>query len=111
VEGVVCGLLDALDALARVAVLDDGPLVLVGGGARSPAYRRILADLSGRVVLVPDGDEAVATGAAVQAAAVLLGRPLAAVQEAWGLGGGQMIEPDDSVDAAAVRGSYAEVRG
>jgi len=111
VEGVVCGLLDALDGLAAVAVLDDGPLVLVGGGARSPAYRQVLADLSGRAVLVPDGDEAVATGAAVQAAAVLLGRPLAEVQESWRLGEGLLVEPDDSVDAAAVRSAYAEVRG
>ncbi len=111
VEGVVCGLLDALDALSSVVALDEGPLVLVGGGARSPAFRRVLADLSGRPVLVAAVDEPVATGACVQAAAVLLGRPLAAVQESWGLGTGVLVEPDDSVDAAAVRGAYAEVRG
>jgi xylulokinase len=111
VEGVVCGLLDAFDALASVVALEEGPLVLTGGGARSPAYRRVLADLSGRPVLVPAADEPVATGACVQAAAVLLGRPLAAVQEGWGLGTGFLVEPDASVDAAAVRGAYAEVRG
>jgi xylulokinase len=111
VEGVVCGLLDALDALASVVTLDGGPLVLVGGGARSPAFRRVLADLSGRPLLVPGADETVATGACVQAAAVLLGRPLAEVQEDWGLGAGTLVEPDDSVDAAVVRGAYAEVRG
>jgi xylulokinase len=111
VEGVVCGLLDALDALATVVALDDGPLVLVGGGARSPAYRRVLADLSGRPVLVPDAAETVATGACVQAAAVLLGRPLHEVQAAWGLGGGTAFDPDLSVDAAAVRAAYADLRG
>jgi len=42
---------------------------------------------------------------------VLLGRPLAAVQESWGLGTGTVVEPDDAVDATAVRGAYAEVRG
>jgi len=85
--------------------------VLVGGGARSPAYRRVLADLSGRPVAVPDVGEAVATGAAVQAAAVLTGRSPDEVQTAWGLGGGVVVEPDGSVDAAAVRDAYAALRG
>ena len=71
----------------------------------------MLADLSGRVVLVPEVDEAVATGACVQAAASLLGRPLADVQAAWGLGAGTSVEPDLSVDAGAVRDAYAELRG
>ncbi len=110
VEGVVCGLLDGLDALAAVAVVDDGPLVLAGGGARSAAFRRVLADLSGRAVLVSRADEAVATGAAVQAAAVLNGSPLDEVQSAWGSGGGALVEPDPSVDGAAVRAAYAAVR-
>ena len=111
VEGVVCGLLDALDVLDALVPVDGGPLLLVGGGARSPAYRRVLADLSGRVVLVPGVEEAVATGACVQAAATLLGRSLADVQTAWGLGAGTSVEPDPSVDAGAVRGAYAELRG
>jgi len=111
VEGVVCGLLDALDALTETVDTDGGALVLVGGGARSAAYRRVLADLSGRTVVVAAGDEVVATGAAVQAAAVLTGRSLTEVQAAWGLGAGAPIEPDGSVDAAAVREAYAALRG
>ncbi len=111
VEGVVCGLLDALDALAAVADLDGGPLVLVGGGARSPAFRRVLADLSGRPVEVPGIDEAVATGAAVQAAAALTGRPLDEVRATWVPATCVRVEPDGSVDAGAVRGAYADVRG
>jgi xylulokinase len=111
VEGVVCGLLDALEALGAMVDVDDGPLVVVGGGARSPAYRRVLADLSGRPVLVPTGDEAVATGAALQAAAVVSGRTLDELRSAWGLGGGTLVEPDRSVDAGAVRAAYAHVRG
>src|SRR4029077_11808345 len=47
-EGVVCGLLDGLDALTRAGVSADGDIVLVGGGARSAAYQRVVADLSGR---------------------------------------------------------------
>ncbi len=52
VEGVICGLLDGLDALAAFAPCD-GRLVVVGGGARSAGYRRVLADLTGRAVVVP----------------------------------------------------------
>jgi xylulokinase len=111
VEGVVCGLLDALDALHGLVDADDGPLVLVGGGGRSAAFRRVLADLSGRTVVVPDIAEAVATGACVQAAATLLGRPLDDVQVAWGLGGSELVEPDAGVDCASVRQAYAELRG
>ena len=111
VEGVVCGLLDALDSLCALAAVGDGPVALVGGGARSTAFRRIVADLSGRPVAVPDAVEAVATGACVQAAAVLLDRPLAEVQAAWGLGAGAVVEPDRSVDGAAVRQAYAALRG
>jgi xylulokinase len=110
-EGVVCGLLDGLDALASVADVDAGPLVLTGGGARSSGYRRALADLSGRAVLVPRCDEAVATGACVQAAATLLGRSTDEVARSWGLGDGELVRADPRIDAAAVRSAYAELRG
>ena len=111
-EGVVCGLLDALDALADLVPVGDGPLLLVGGGARSAAYRRALADLSGRTVLVPDLEEAVATGACVQAAAALSGRHPNDVHADWGVGGGDtLVAPDPRVDAPAVRREYAALRG
>ena len=41
VEGVVCGLLDGLDALTAAGVRADGSIVLVGGGAQSAAYRQV----------------------------------------------------------------------
>ncbi len=108
-EGVVCGLLDGLDALGDLA--GTGPLLVVGGGARSRAYRRVLADLSGRPVVVPRGDEHVATGACVQAAAVLHQRPPVEVALAWGLGPtGEAVEPDPEVDAAGLRSAYAALR-
>ncbi len=94
-EGVVCGLLDGLDALRASGVAtDDGRLFLVGGGARSGAYRQILADLAQRPVVVTTEDELVALGACVQAAARVSGVPIADVQEAWALGMGTTVDPD-----------------
>jgi xylulokinase len=112
-EGVVFGLLDGLDALRRATDLargGSGRTVLVGGGARSPAYRRIVADLSGLAITIPEGEEHVAIGACVQAAAVLHGRPPDEVAEAWGLGGGEVVEPDERVERAALRARYAGLR-
>src|SRR5204862_5510278 len=99
-EGVVFGLLDGLDALRRVGVGHPGTgrTMLVGGGARSAAYRQIVADLSGLPVTVPGGDEHVAIGACVQAAAVLHERPPELVADAWGLGDGIEVEPRHRVD-------------
>ncbi len=112
-EGVVCGLLDAIDALERagVAASTSGRLVVVGGGARARAYPQVLADLSGRVVSVPAGNEHVAAGACVQAAAAFAGRPPAAVAREW-FGETQMeVVPANSVDRAAIRSAYAAARG
>jgi xylulokinase len=84
VEGVVCGLLDALDALSAQAPIE--AVRLVGGGARSAAYRQVVADLCQLPVMLADADEAVATGACVQAAAVARGTAHREVAEQWGLG-------------------------
>ncbi len=106
VEGVVCNLLAAADALGPPS--PGGRVFLVGGAARSAAYRRVVADLTGRVVQVPSGDELVAGGAAIQAAAVHLGCDFARVADAWGLARGETVEPDDGADGAAIRAAYAE---
>jgi xylulokinase len=107
-EGVLCGLLDGLDALRTAGVaVDEGRLFLVGGGARSPAYRQILADLAQRPITVSAEDELVALGASVQAAARVAGAPVADVQEAWALGMGTTIDPQlDAGTAAEVRAAY-----
>jgi xylulokinase len=109
-EGVVCGLLDGRDALAAAGVDVGERLVLVGGGASSAAYRRIVADLSGLPVEVPDTGEHVAAGACVQAAAALDGHPPQEVARAWGLGATRVVEPDPAVDREQVRGAYAAAR-
>ena len=72
VEGVLCGLADALDAL-RDSGLVIRRVVMIGGGARSEAVRRIAPQVFGTEVLVPPAVEAVADGAARQAAWALAG--------------------------------------
>ncbi len=113
-EGVVCGLLAGVDALARVGVDTGGSLHLIGGGARSRAYRRIVADLWGRGIVVPDADEMVATGACVQAAAVLSGSATTpvAVARRWGLGRGERLAPSAGAEhGPAVRERYRRLTG
>jgi xylulokinase len=73
VEGMLCGLADGLDALAAVGV-PIGRVLLVGGGARSEAVRRIAPTILGRPVTVPPPGEYVADGAARQAAWTLSGQ-------------------------------------
>ena len=108
VEGVVANLLAGAADLAKwEPAVTEGPVVLIGGGSRSAAYRQVVADLTGRPVVVPDADELVARGAAVQAAAVLTGASFADVASAWGSGAGATTEPDPAVDGAAIRAAYA----
>ncbi len=110
VEGVVCGLLDGLDALTSAGADPSGDVMLIGGGARSLAYQQVVADLSGRRVIVPDAMELVAAGACVQAAATLRGCDPADVAAEWKLGRGVTVEPDANVDRAAVRAAYTAAR-
>jgi xylulokinase len=107
VQGVACGLLDAFDALTRVAPVS-GRVVLTGGGARSRALRAVLAGLLPVPTLLAGVDQAVSTGAAVQAAAVAGDTDHATVQARWGLGGDESAV--DGVDSGNVRDRYAELR-
>ena len=106
-EGVVCGLLAGVDALRAAGAAAGGRWHLVGGGARSPAYRRVTADLAQKPIRVPAAAEIVAAGACVQAAAQV-GLPLADAPEAWALGAGADIDPDPAVDTPAIRAAYAQ---
>jgi xylulokinase len=72
VEGMLCALAEGLDALVEHGAAANR-VVLVGGGARSEAVRRIAPALFGMPVLVPPPGEYVADGAARQAAWVVLG--------------------------------------
>lgn len=109
VEGVVCNLLAGADELSRwVPDVGRDRTVLVGGGAHSPAYRQVVADLTGRPVVIPGSDELVARGAAIQAAAVLAGSTVDAVMEAWGHGPATIVDPTPGVDGVALRQVFAE---
>jgi xylulokinase len=103
VEGLLCGLADGLDALEQQGARIERVL-LVGGGARSEALRRIAPSVLGRPVLVPPPGEYVADGAALQAAWVLAGGE---APPSWPLAGVESYEGDP---VPAVRARYAEVR-
>ena len=118
VEGVVCGLIDGLDALGAAGVTTpvrggDGRLFMVGGGARSRAYRQVLADLTGHPIRVPAARELVTLGACVQAAAALHQTPAKEVFGAWDVGEGAVTDPTpgSAQYAEAVRAAYARARG
>jgi len=82
VEGMLCGLVDAVDALEKLRV-DVKRIILIGGAAKNPAVSHIASALFSREVLLPPAGEYVANGAARQAAWALLGTESAPV---WDLG-------------------------
>jgi xylulokinase len=106
-EGVICHILDALGELERVVpAARNGRLFLIGGGARSAAYRRVLADLTQRPVCIPPDPQYVARGACAQAAAVLRSCEVAQVTDAWSTQIPEIVEPDLAVDAHGIRTAY-----
>ncbi|MFY1657130.1 xylulokinase [Micromonospora sp. WMMD1274] len=104
VEGMLCGLADGLDALIAQGARADR-IILVGGGARSAAVRRIAPQVFGRPVVVPPPGEYVADGAARQAAWVALGGD---TPPAWSVGDTEEYTGDA---VPAIRERYAEARG
>lgn len=106
--GVLCGLFAGVDALDRSGVDLSGRRLLVGGGARSPAFRQLAADLWDSPLVVPAADEAVAAGACVQAASGLDGSPALETARRWALGDGATVEPSGALDAAATRAAYRD---
>jgi xylulokinase len=103
VEGLLCGLADALDAL-EASGAPVRRVLLVGGGAASSAVREIAPAVLGRPVHVPPASELVARGAARQAAWVLSGSE---APPTWPLADTTVHEADPT---PAVRERYAEAR-
>ena len=94
-EGAAAALLEALDAIGTAVggLDDDAPLMLVGGGARGRTWVDVVRRLSGRPVLIPDADELVAIGAAVQATAAWRDEDPAAIARRWGTAAGRLLDP------------------
>ena len=82
IEGMLCGLVDAVDALEKLRV-NVQRILLIGGAAKNPAVAPIASALFGREILIPPAGEYVADGAAKQAAWALLG---GASAPRWDLG-------------------------
>jgi xylulokinase len=104
VEGLLCGLADAVDALRDQGVPVQRVLLL-GGGARSRAVQALAPALLGAEVVLPEPAEYVALGAARQAAWALSG---AATPPTWQVPLGKP-EPAITVDAATIRANYEQV--
>ncbi|MFL1376402.1 xylulokinase [Nocardiopsis protaetiae] len=104
VEGMLCGLADGLAALTDRGV-PVRRILLVGGGARSEAVRRVAATVLEVPVVVPEPAEYVALGAARQAAWALAST---AAPPEWKPGGPEVAVGADP--APQVRERYTEVR-
>lgn len=72
IEGMLCGLADAVDALIANGVLPKR-ILLIGGAAKNRAVQLIASEIFGLDVVVPADGEYVAEGAARQAAWALTG--------------------------------------
>ncbi|MFN8169628.1 MAG: xylulokinase [Candidatus Nanopelagicales bacterium] len=100
VEGMLCGLADAVEALEAQGV-PIRRVLLIGGAARSAAVAQIAPQVLGRPVLVADPGEYVADGAARQAARAWIG------QESWPAVSGRWVEAEPTPH---VREAYAVQR-
>ena len=103
VEGLLCSMADAIDALVAAGARVER-VFLIGGGARSDAVQRIAPTVLGHPVLVPPPGEYVADGAARQAAWALSGnaQPPPWIRAGVETYGGDVVE--------AVRARYAQAR-
>ena len=68
VEGLLCSMRDAIEALQRATGVATARVLLIGGGAKSEAVQKIAPTIFGAPVVVPRASEFVALGAARQAA-------------------------------------------
>lgn len=101
-EGVVLGMERGQRRMAETGLNLSGRLIVTGGGAGSAAYRQVVADITGRTVEITDAADAVAGGAAIQAAAVLRNVDITTVRDEWA--------PPSRVVAEPAGHDYTEIR-
>ncbi|MGQ4510520.1 xylulokinase [Dermabacteraceae bacterium P13147] len=106
VEGLLLSLADGIAALEAATGVTGKRVVLIGGGAKSPAVRQLAADVWGREVSVAPEGEYVALGAARQAAQALHGDGL----PAWQVAGAETFAPSRSAALDELRDAYASLR-
>lgn len=95
VEGMLCGLADAVFALEKLGV-SINRILLVGGAAKNPAVAPIASSIFGRTVVLPPAEEYVANGAAKQAAWALTGEI-----PNWEIGSTEVFESKATPDVFA----------
>jgi xylulokinase len=106
VEGMLCGLADAVDALTAAGV-PVRRVLLIGGAARSAAARAVAPDILGLPVTIPAPAEYVALGAARQAAWASSG---SGQPPAWPVSVQEVREPSRSEAGCEIRLRYSEAR-
>lgn len=108
-EGVAFSIADLCDLLAPPR---DAPIVLTGGGGRSAFWCDMIAEAAGRAVVVPEGQEFGARGAALLAATGLGRFGSVAEASASVAGGGRRHAPTgrDAVAWQAARARYRDLR-
>jgi len=100
VEGMLCGMADAIDELTKLSVPIER-VVLIGGAAQSAAVQQIAPMIFGRPVFIASPGEYVADGAARQAArAIGSGQEWREVAGSW----------SEGAVASHVRETYAVLR-
>lgn len=82
-EGVTFGLRYGLDRMKELSGQAIDEIRLIGGGARSPAWRQIVADIFRVPVVCPGQDEGPAFGAALQAMACTDSRSIQEVADLY----------------------------
>ena len=110
-QGATLGLLQALYlVISNSSGIDlEQPLFLIGGGAKGSTWRRVVSQLSGLALQIPDAEELVAIGAAAQAAGVLNNEPAAQVARQWDTRKGVMVDRVDADPAKMIRWMEARV--
>jgi xylulokinase len=92
IEGMLCGLADAVFSLQDLGVAVNR-ILLVGGAAKNPAVGEIASSIFERKVVLPPAGEYVANGAARQAAWALTGE-----LPDWNIGDTKVIESKATPD-------------